>query len=64
MSHPNYDELVRSVREMRRLQRGFFSSKPGTQERSAYLRESRRLERQVDDMLAEMDHPQAQGVLL
>lgn len=51
----NIEELVRAVREMRRLQKGFFASEYGSQERQAFLRESRKAERRVDDLLSITD---------
>ena len=46
MTHSEFVELVERMREN---QKGFFSSDRNSSQRSVYLQESRKLERQVDE---------------
>lgn len=52
------DEFVKLVADLRKAQKGFFRSNPGTPDRARWLEESKRLERQVDDAIKEISNKQ------
>jgi hypothetical protein len=46
------NDFIEIVRKMRAAQKGFFKSDQNSKERRQFLDESRKLEKQVDDLLA------------
>ncbi len=47
------EDFIEKVKEMRLAQRYYFNSGHGTSEKGKWLKESKRLEREVDKMLKE-----------
>jgi hypothetical protein len=56
------EEFERKVHEMRREQKAFFDSKPGGEARQEHLKNSKRLEREIDQMLHSMGYDEQKAL--
>ncbi len=59
MTYECNDELANLLKELRAEQKGFFTSKPGTLQRQNHLKESKRLEKEIDEFLQDRKAPKA-----
>jgi uncharacterized protein YhaN len=62
MTYECNDELANLLKELRAEQKGFFTSKPGTLQRQNHLKESKRLEKELDKFIQEQKAGKAVGV--
>jgi hypothetical protein len=52
------EEFIKTVREMREQQKGFFAAKYGTMSRTDYFNAAKALEKKVDKMLLKFESGQ------
>jgi len=57
MTYECNDELANLLKELRAEQKGFFAAKQGTLQRQNHLKESKRLEKEIDEFLQDRKAP-------